>query len=52
MTEEEYVIFCDDITGILGQILVNDMSLVPKEAVKHLEDAYMICAKELCAQYN
>ncbi len=52
MVEEKYIIYCDDITGILGELLANDVSFIPKEAVKHLQDAYMICAKELCSNYN
>lgn len=46
MDEYDYV-FCEDVTGVLGQMFAGDTSGLPKEALAHLQEAYIICAKAL-----
>ena len=45
--EGDDMVFCEDVTGVLGQMFALDMSGLPEEAVKHLQDAYQICAEYL-----
>lgn len=40
-------LYCDDVTGVLGLWLELDTSDIPTEAIKHLQQAYTICAKAL-----
>ena len=40
-------LYIDDITGTIGQWLDMDTSDIPTEAIKHLQQVYNICAKEL-----
>lgn len=40
-------LYIDDITGTIGQWLDMDTSEIPPEAIKYLQKAYDICAKEL-----
>lgn len=44
---EAYVgmVSCEDVTGILGQMFAYDTSGLPEDAVRHLQDAYQICAE-------
>ncbi len=45
VSEEDDVLFCEDITGILGQIFAARSIDIPDEAMLHLADAYAICAE-------
>lgn len=40
-------VFCDEVTGYVGQWLERDTSSLPKVAVQHLQDAYTACAEAL-----
>lgn len=41
---DDNMVFCEDVTGVLGQMFACDMSGLPEDAVRHLQDAYQICA--------
>lgn len=57
MTEEKSVeldydphdnfVYVEDITGYIGELLDKDYSDIPPEAIKHLKQAYEICARSL-----
>lgn len=46
-SDEQDVLYIEDITGTVGQWLAQDYSGIPEEAVDALRKAYDICAKEL-----
>ena len=46
MDEYDYV-FCEDVTGVLGQMLAGDTSELPEEALRYLQKAYEVCANAL-----
>ncbi len=45
--EEGDSVYCDDVTGIIGQMFASDVSALPQDAVMHLQEAYLACAKAL-----
>ena len=44
------VIFCEDVTGILGELFDSDLTGIPENAVAHLQAAYDICARYLAKE--